>query len=262
MSQGDVDMAMLSAYVDGELSPADAARVARAIADNRSLAMRVAVLARLKSVVAETPKAPALQLEATPRRSSLMRLATATAAIVLATVALVAWQQGAGSEDALQAKLEDADTAHQTWIQARRQAPSIHEAAEVARDLVRVGSDSSGVPDLSGAGLHFAWLQPLHGAALHIGYRGKRGCMVSLVVHANGSAFPSTLETRLEGRRRVYLWRTGSSGYLMMASGMAPARLEVVARTVFEAVRDQVPLNEEAISLLIASRHHLPPCTA
>lgn len=263
MNRRAVEAKTLSAYVDGELSPAEAARVARAIAEDRDLATRVAVLARLKSVVAQTPRAPVHLLDAPPRRPPYRRLAMATAATVLAVVALTVWQQPGGPDDALQAKLQDAGAAHRAWVQAWHQGPWIRDVAAVAEHQVRVGNGSARIPDLSRAGLHFAQVQPLDGSgALHIGYQGEHGCMVSLVVHADGSAFPPTLEARLEGRSRTYLWRAGASGYLMMASGMAPARLEVLARTVFEVIRDQAPLDEQAISRLVASRHQLPPCTA
>ena len=53
----------LNAYIDGELSPDDRARVAQAVAGNPDLADRVAALAQLKSTVAGLADKPGMTLE-------------------------------------------------------------------------------------------------------------------------------------------------------------------------------------------------------
>jgi anti-sigma factor RsiW len=263
MSPRAVTDELLGAYVDGELDPADRALVARAIADDRALAARVAVLSRLKSVVTDTPRAPA-GLAAAPgqgRTRAGARLGT----VALLTVALLlAWQQQAGPDDPLPSSLDAASAAHQAWMDSRNEhagTTATAAAAAVSALLMHVGNGVGPVPDLSVAGLRFAHVHPLdHTRAIHIGYQGSRGCMVSLVVHADGSAFPETLESLPDAGRTVYLWRAGGAGYLLMASRMPRARLDVVAHAVFEAVRAQRPLDQKATSRLMASRREFPPC--
>ncbi|MCH6588383.1 MAG: zf-HC2 domain-containing protein, partial [Proteobacteria bacterium] len=67
MTTRQPDWQTLSAYVDGELSAAEAAEVARALADDRTLAGRVASLTRLKATVQDMGEAAEITLP-TPRR--------------------------------------------------------------------------------------------------------------------------------------------------------------------------------------------------
>ncbi|MCH8998325.1 MAG: NHL repeat-containing protein, partial [Proteobacteria bacterium] len=123
------------------------------------------------------------------------------------------------------------------------------------------------LPDLSAARLtltHLATVSLLdgRGEALHAGYRGTRGCKVSLLILADGAALPKAL-TRYDDRAlRTYAWQTGEHGYLLVAEGMDEARLAMIAETVHRATLEHSPFDVETRTALRESRERSKPCLA
>jgi anti-sigma factor RsiW len=261
------DWQTLNAYVDGELSAAEAAEVARALADDRALADQVATLTRLKATVQDMGEATEVTLPAPRRRHWRPAAIAASLALAIGLAAsFVPWQ---GSDRP--AWVVQARAGHEAWNMDEDRP----DAAPVAGGVVlaalgQLGPDGylkAYLPDLSAARLTLTRLEtvPLlngRGEALHAGYRGTRGCKVSLLILADGAALPTAL-TRYDDRAlRTYAWRTGGHGYLLVAEGMDEARLAMIAETVHRAILEHSPFNEETRTALRESRERSKPCLA
>jgi anti-sigma factor RsiW len=263
------DWQTLNAYVDGELSAAEAAEVARALADDRALAEQVASLSRLKASVQDLGEGIEIALPG-PRRRAWRPAALAASLVVALAIglaaALVPWP---GSD--LPAWLAQARALHEAWNMAEDQAA----AAPAAGGVVLVALSQLGpegylkayLPDLSSARLRLSHLEIValpgaRGEALHAGYRGTRGCKVSLLMLADGAALPKELTRHDEGGLRTYAWRTGGPGYLLVAEGMDEARLALIAETVHRATLEHSPFDVETRTALRESRARSKPCLA
>lgn len=275
MSEKKPNWCDLNAYADGELLPTEAAGVARAVAEDPALADQVATLARLKATVREQGQAPrpselaglcrtappAEDRTAKPFRRTWAWLGAtaATAAFVVLAAALLT---PADRETAQPAWHDFAVQLHQAWARAE---PG--EAAEPTADALLVSLSHLGraaqVPDLSGARLTVGYVQPLaseHGQGLHVGYRGTRGCRVSLIVLPAVAALPQKPVMLAGAGRQHYVWRVGGLGYALLASGMDPKHYQVVLHTVHEASLKQAPVGPETRVALAESRARSRPC--
>ncbi len=275
MTTRQPDWQTLNAYVDGELSAAKAAEVARALADDRTLADRVASLTRLKAKVQDMvtvqSRGEAAKITLPPPRRRPWRPAALAASLALAlalglAASFVPWQ---GSDRP--AWVVQARAGHEAW-NMDEDRPG---AAPVAGGVVLAALDQRGpdgyrkayLPDLSAARLTLTRLEIVslldgRGEALHAGSRGTRGCKVSLLILADGAALPAAL-TRYDDRAlRTYAWRTGGHGYLLVAEGMDEARLTMIAETVHRATLEYSPFDEETRTALRDSRDRSKPCLA
>ncbi len=263
------DWQTLNAYVDGELSTAEAAEVARALADDRTLAGRVASLTRLKATVQDMGEAAEITLPTTRRRHWRPAALAASLALGLAigvAASFVPWQ---GSDRP--AWVVPARASHEAWNMDEDRPGAVPVAGGVVlAALGQLGPDGylkAYLPDLSAARLTLTRLETVslldgRGEALHAGYRGTRGCKVSLLILADGAALPAAL-TRYDDRAlRTFAWRTGGHGYLLVAEGMDEARLAMIAETVHRAILEHGPFNEETRTALRESRERSKPCLA
>jgi anti-sigma factor RsiW len=250
----------LNAYVDGELGPAEAAEVAAAIARDRELAARVASLTRLKAVASSLPPQhvppPAPLLRAPTRRRNLM-LPAAAALVLLILAAIAGWSWLPGPHQANR-WLAQAAAAHQAWIDgtAPSRAPAQALAALASGKLVHI-------PDLSDAHLSLVQLsaQPDAGSVF-LGYRGIHGCQVGLWI---GSAPPDLDPQPLavaSGDIAGYAWRFGETGYALLAQGMDPDRLKLLAEAVAKIVSRDDALDQEIRAALHNSSVIGAPCQA
>ena len=106
----------LNAYVDGELSATDAAAVARALADDKTLADAVATLSRLKAATQEGLEDFALPPTLSahrPWRKTAMSAALAAVMLIAAVVSYRAWD----TVPEPPAWLAAAWQAHDAWAQ-------------------------------------------------------------------------------------------------------------------------------------------------
>lgn len=250
----------LNAYADGELSAAEAAAVARALADNREIAERVAALTRLKAAVAEGVETLDIALPSPKcRRWRPFALAASlAAAMVLGTIGLDRWQGAAGP-----AWMASAWEVHRAWAEAPGPPASL-DSGTVLAAFARLGPKAY-FPDLASAKLTLDRIGPLRlrglaGEALHLAYRGTRGCRISLLVLSGAAALPVEMSVTKTGGAWSYAWRSGTHGYLLLAEGMDGARLALIAESLRHATLDNSPFGPEIRNALKESRKTSAPC--
>lgn len=255
----------LNAYIDGELSARDDARVAEAIAREAGLADRVAALTRLKSVLAETAEAPPRPIVLPRSVWSRGMLAVAASVVLLIMVSVATGIAMFGTEDANW--FDEARAIHTDWARY----PASPEAAEVDVNSLLVSLDRIDLPvqtpDLTSARLRLTFLEFYSEsqnapAAIHLGYTGRRGCRVTLWI----TTAPQTLSTALtesrDGKLRGYRWRVGRVAYAVFATGMAEARFTMIAGKVYKSTREHRGFDEETRMALNQASTTAPPCAA
>lgn len=264
-SAAAVTFEMLNAYVDGELDAAQAALVARAVAENPMLAREVAALTRLRSAIAEGLEAPAVVLPDPARPAARRRLAavSAAAALVLAVAAaLMAGHLGGGGSEP--GWLADAWQAHRAWAVDR---PADERPAPIAARVPDAGALSGAyVPDLTASRLTLVHSQvrPLSGGghALVSGYRGSRGCKISLIVFPTAGGLPETLQPLRRAGQEAFGWRAGGLDYVILSDGMERGRFAHLAESVRESSRRHAPFDAKTRMALRESRDNSAPCPA
>jgi anti-sigma factor RsiW len=269
MSCGRPDLRRINAYVDGELSSAEAAEVARALAHDRELARQVATLSHLKATVQAALEPPQIALPgggaSVARTRHAAALAACAAVLLLAVIgtALGPWWSG----PAVPAGLARAWDLHAAWSQeavaSDTDAPG---DGFVLAALAQVGPRVY-LPDLSSARLTLNSLRVVDLGAdgakgLHAGYLGTRGCQISLIVAPDAPDLPDEL-TRYEGPKgQSYAWRGGGHGYFLLAEGMDAARFGLIAESVYRASQEMNPFGPETRTALRESRERSVPCHA
>ncbi len=259
MSDRQITFEMLNSYVDGELDAAATAEVAKAVADDTALAHQVAALSRLRSAVVDSIEAPPLsvpELPSTGGRTAAIAASIAFALFVAGSVLVSNLDREPGSE-----WLERAWQLHRGWsIEAIvAETPAGLRLAEYAEAV-----PGSYVPDLSAARLSLvhAALRPLPGKrrALLVGYRGTRGCKISLAVVPSPGALGKTLSSFRDGKNEAYGWRAGPLGYVIMSEGMDSGRFRLLAETVRHTSRRHLPFDTKTRVALRESRDKSKPC--
>lgn len=248
----------LNAYVDSELPPRQAADVARAVAGDPTLAEQVALLARLRSTLAESIEVPELKLPPPkpPWHRRHRRIAAACVAAILLLAAGLALPQ---LSDPRQADdwLQAAWALHQGWPAAGGSAP----AAVPASSLEGVY-----VPDLSATRLTVASVarRPFAGdrEATVVGYSGTRGCKLTLVIARIGRPLEDAFRRHEQGGRVAYSWRAGALGFVLLAEAMDGARFDLIARSVYRASIERLPFDDTTRMALVKSRRASRPCHA
>ena len=261
MSDRRITFEMLNTYVDGELDAAVTAEVARAVAEDPTLAREVAALSRLRSAVAESVEAPPISVPAPPSRTgrrTAIAAGIAFALFVAGSVLVFNLDRDSGTE-----VLARAWQMHRDWsiaeVTAQPRPPSL---------LVRYAEAVPGayVPDLSASRLSLvhATVAPFAGQrrALLAGYRGTRGCKISLLVFRSLDALGEALSPFRDGTNEAYGWRAGPLGYIIMSDGMDPGRFRLLAESVRETSRQHVPFDKETRLALRQSRDKSAPCMA
>jgi anti-sigma factor RsiW len=259
MSDRRITFEMLNTYVDGELDAAATAEVARAVAENPMLAREVAALSRLRSAVAESVEAPPLSVPALPSRSgrrTAIAAGIAFALFVAGSVLVFNLDRNDGAD-----WLARAWQMHRDWsiadVTAQPRSPSL---------LVRYAEAVPGayVPDLSASRLSLvhATVAPFTGLrrALLAGYRGTRGCKISLLVFRTLDALGEALRPFRDGKNEAYGWRAGPLGYIIMSDGMDSGRFRLLAESVRETSRQHLPFDRETRLALRQSRDKSAPC--
>jgi hypothetical protein len=260
----------LNAYVDGELPAGAAAEVARALARDSALARQVASLTRLKAatqeVVQDLGGAGEIALPAPPNRRWRPAALAASLGLVLAIGLAAALVPNLGERPPFW--VTQARAAHEAW--ATLQDPVPLEVDGVV--LVALGQAGAGsylkayLPDLKSARLTLTYLESVAladgGAALHAGYRGTRGCKITLLVLPGGEALPRELTRHDDAALRAFAWRAGPLGYILLAEGMDEARLKLIAETVHSATLKNSPVDAETRTALRESRERSQPCLA
>jgi anti-sigma factor RsiW len=276
MTQRQPSWETLNAYVDGELPASEAAEVARALAQDRALADQVASLTRLKAATQDTVGSLGGAVEITlpaPEDRRRWPLAVAASLVLAVAIGLAAASFGSWQGAQPPAWVVQARALHDSWVLA--QDPEPRDVGSVVVVAQAKGAASgflkAYLPDLSSARLTLTYLETVtlfqggnlgKGAALHAGYRGTRGCKVSLLVLPSGAALPRRLTRRDDAALRAFAWRAGPLGYLLVAEGMDEERLALIAETVHLATLENSPFDTETRTALRESREHSQPCQA
>ena len=259
MSRRPIDYETLNAYCDGELDAERAAEVLAAAAQDPAVARELSALGRLKASLAQ--ETPPVDLDiAIPRRGR--RLMHAVAACLAMLVALAA----VGFAWSLKGDRKGLDVA---WVQRAHDSwqivsPTVAPARLSGRDAIV--DPAAYVPDLSAATLSIVHVGsvsgPSGGQAMLIGYRGTRGCKVSLIVTPDADAFTGEMTAFSVPPNRGYSWRAGGRGFIVFAEGMAETRFSLIARSIREASLRHLPLDAGTRHALAESRAKSASCRA
>ncbi|WP_020179902.1 hypothetical protein [Methylopila sp. M107] len=249
-----IDWETLNAYVDRELAPADAARVAAAAARDPSIAARVASLAALKAgaaAVAAPDDAPEIPIP--PRKPYAVGwrpIAIAASVALLAAAGAATWPQRPHFDAD---PIVGAVAAERTWLTgAQTDAP-----AAGVRVAVAAGASDS-LPDLSAADLRLAYLAADPAAdrprGLFAGYVGPKGCRLGLWI-GPGEEAETLPAARDVGDVMVRSWSADGRAYALMSRGMDARRLDRFAAVVSEIARRGRRVDDGLrLALLDASR--------
>jgi anti-sigma factor RsiW len=261
MSDRRITFEMLNAYVDGELDTAAAAEVAKAIAEDSTMAREVAALSRLRSAVSESIEAPPLSLpkqRSTGGRTLAIAASIGFALAVAGSVLLSGLGRDSGSE--WQAR---AWQIHRAWsmdgvtAQVRSTILLAHHTETVP---------GAYVPDLSASRLslvHVA-VAPFGGEqrALLAGYRGSRGCKISLLVFPSRDVLDVRLKHFRNAKNEAFAWETGPIGYMILSDGMDSDRFRLLAESVRHSSLQHRPFDKKTRTALRQSREKSAPCLA
>jgi len=259
VSRLEIDRALLSAYVDGELDAARAADVMEAAAANPALARELSALARLKASLGESVEVPALEIGlAAPVRRRRYALAACVALLVAAAAVALSLVLIGGTSSS---DLAWVRAAHASWTGTAAANGAAVPLRVSDRDIV----PGAYVPDLAAAKLSIAHVGETRGPggrAMVVGYRGSRGCKVSLIVARGAGRFSRDLEPLAIAPHRGFAWRAGKLDYLVVAEGMAEARLALIAKSIRETSLRRLPLDPATRTALARSRAASAPCRA
>ena len=207
----------LNAFVDGELSPAEAAHVAAIIADDARIAHRVLRLHQMKAALAgfaDTMPLPAIPV-ARAKRPSHLRSAAGLGAAAAFVIAMLIPMPASGPSAPV---LDQGSIAwHDEWLTHASDAG--------------VWSLPSGLdwvePVMSTSRLQLVYVH--RGEAMqHLGFKGPNACRLSLFVSESDQA-QTPLRLTLAEDRQYAAWQTGGFAFEMVARDMAPARFATVA---------------------------------
>lgn len=259
---------MLNAYVDGELDATGAAQVAAAVAGDPDLAAQVATLTRLKARAAEAMPAdmPGMPPPALPkpryRRRPVASLALAAASLLLAlglgaAMLVSVWPD---KDNNTPAALLAAAGLHRAWISG----PSSVGPSPATTPLALTE-----IPDLSAAGLTLSHVMPAMpglergtglGGGILLGFRGPRGCRVSLWI---GEALPdftvAPVRQQIDGLS-AFVWRVEHKGYALMTRDMDAQRFVTLASAVARITRESFQIDTLTRMALQQSADPALPC--
>jgi anti-sigma factor RsiW len=259
MNDDEITFELLNAYVDGELDAADAARVAQAVADDPAVARQVSALSRLRLAVAGSGDLPE-RIKAPAESMFGGRLvAMAAAASLLLFVAGSALLMGRDGDAGWLARAWEI---HHGW--SKTAEPTVGNDPALLRVRFAEAVPDAYVPDLSAAQLFLvhAATMPFSGrdVALLVGYRGTRGCKISLIAFPSPDGLAGVLNAFRQGRQEGYVWRTGALGYAILSDGMDSSRFRLIAESVRDASRLHRPIDAKTRTALRQSRYATPPC--
>lgn len=241
----------LSGYVDGELSPADAARLAATAAQDGDVARRVADLHAMKSALDAAYNQEQVIINVPPSPShGRWRWYAAAGLALAAVIALALWPQPrpAPVQTGLVASLV---AQHETWRSQTGQPPALPASGGAVK-----------LPDLSAAGLAPLMVERLpgrHGSEItHIGYLGRHGCRLSLFIVPRNEG-PAEALPPPDGIVQTAAWSVGTNDYFAIAKGLNSARFAIISEALKAATQKPAPLEDR---LRIALANAQQPCAS
>jgi hypothetical protein len=238
----------INAYVDGELAPQEAARVAEEIAADPQLAAMVAKLHAMKSAVSVAFNTQ--EVIAVAQRKPFFTQSAVRAVAACLLVAVIGggiWYsvaQRSSNEVVAAAMLQ-----HDNWVAEYQEASS-----PVIKTSTLV------TPDLTPAGLTLAGVQKNVKLGTTNGQRyayvGRRGCKLSLFVSSEGNAFEG-LGNLTRSDALIVKWAVANRSFLLVSRKMNPHRFKTIAKALEAATAREVALDEPMRYALMQSRK---PC--
>lgn len=248
----------LNAYVDGALSSAEAAEIARLAVTSAEIAHRIAVLHDLKAGVAamvedSTVVAPPLPRKAT-REGHLPRwgLAAAAMAAAIMLVLSLSWSTDVTGEAVATAQnepLADYVGMHDAWVEAGNAAPLGRPATEWVENLMQA----------TGLGLVHTSRHPTSdgGLAQHLAFIGPKGCRLSLFEVSMAGDRAGGLDLSITDGLLTARWTAQGYGYALVARNMDRARFVTIAAAVQDASRERNGVDAQILADLRDARQ---PC--
>ena len=257
MSKDAIPFEMLSAYVDGELDAANAARVAEAAAANPALASAIARLQNLRaSVVDGMPEFVHLPTPTQRQRKNrwrpLYRIATAASVAVLLAGGLAVFTHQSSKQPRLAEELAPAVAIHDRWLESSQPAMPLEAITAVPLDQL-----------LAAAGLRLVLKDRTSfidgNEAVHSRFIGESGCRLSLFEsEVSGSVDPDRMDISHEGALLLARWTDGRLVFVVVARDMDPIRFATIAGALREiSPLDAPPPIEELIASVSSARQ---PC--
>ena len=248
----------LSAYVDGALTSAEAAEIARRAAASPEIAQRIAVLHQLKAGVAAIVDDvmvidPPKPLAKAPR-GDLPRwgLAAAALAAALALSLSLTWPT-AVTDNAVavadEEPLADYVGMHDAWIETGESAAAGRQVTDWVEGLMQA----------TGLGLaHESRLAIGEGGlAQHLAFIGPKGCRLSLFEASAPADGPAGLDLSISAGLLTARWAAQGYGYVLVARDMDRSRFVTIAAAVHEASKDRGTVDAELLADLRQARQ---PC--
>jgi len=242
------NMETINAYVDGELAPHEAARVAEEIATDPQLAAMVAKLHAMKSTVSVAFNTQ--EVIAIAQRKPLVAQSVVGAVAACLLVAVIGggiWYsvaQRSSNKVVAAAMLQ-----HDNWVAEYQVAssPLIKASALVTPDLTPAGLTLAGVQKNIKLGLT---------SAQRYAYVGSRGCKLSLFVSSQNNAFEG-LGNLARPDALIVKWAVANRSFLLVSRKMNPQRFKTIAKALEAATAREVALDEPMRYALMQSRK---PC--
>lgn len=253
----------LNAYVDGELSPEEAAFVARAIAEDPPTAELVSKIAALKAILPKTvPTRPQILFEssriATSRRfhSAFATKKLAAGLLFLISAGIIGFLILANSNAPLSLQTA-ALNQHLEWSRNEPETATRSSKMDIA---AKTGGFRP--PDLSAAKLTLVINKTRairDGNITHYGYAGTRGCRLSLFV---ASTAASAMDEISDTSVRQAAWQSDGRSFLLLSSGMDADRFTHLASTIEQYSRGLEVIDQETRQQLAHARGEAIPCRA
>ncbi|MDH5410040.1 MAG: hypothetical protein OEY16_01520 [Alphaproteobacteria bacterium] len=258
---------LLSAYVDGELTPTESACMADAIARDPRLATRVALLTRVKYSLSDLAVEPPDGIPLPDSRWSrpMLAIAASVGLFVAVMSGIMTGFLDFGADRG--GWYQRAAATHAEWAQE----PAAPGAREIDANLYLASVDrlhlSFQAPDLTSANLRLTYLRFYEAvenstAAMHMGYTGQHGCRLTMWVTRAPSSLGTDLTEVRDGKTRSFRWRAGKVAYALFATGMAEQRFTTIADKVHQATRVMHGFDDETRMALNDISRKAPPCAA
>lgn len=245
---GFPDAETLSAYVDGELLPEQAARIAALIAEDPALAARVSCLHQIKAGVASIAEVSFADLEPQhpplPTRRNRWRPAAIGGAIAaaLALAAFALWPLQPQPSPRTQAAGEAFVERHDTW------------SARFERGSELPVTPAWLVTAMEATGLRLVHAEPLGETGVHYAFVGSNNCRLSLFEGPATAGADGAFSLTTQGLLLNAHWQTGERAYVMVARNMDGTRFATIAAAVHSASLTRTPPDADLIAVLSAAR--------
>lgn len=252
MAERQIGVETLNAYVDRELPPAEAARVARTAAMDPQIARQIATLHELRAgVAAMTPDSVVFTADrsAPPERRARAGLAAALAALVLTF--------GAGWWSAPERAAPPAATAPLALMVAEYDAWHEGDVApvlprDIASPRMTALMEETGLELVLEDRLEFADGSELR----HAGFLGKRDCRISLFEMARDAAGSAHPAFALHAPANILQasWDSAETRHVLIARDMDRVRFATIAEALREATVSQDADDEALVAKLSSAR--------